>query len=172
MNGGGNVTRGREDTKLYRSKLIETYLELWDVVNDTQQQMRRALSDGLEPRDRAKLIGGANDFMIRAGIFIERQDRILVLDYLACTNEYFDILAKRGDPNELFVSMPHYELDSNVSQMIGAQERADVLRDELRERVRLVAGMKDSGGWSPDVKPSRDLVLRLRQLEAGTEPTP
>lgn len=160
----------RDDTKLYRDKLVTTYFELWEIVNVTNEQMRQALSDGIDAHARAKLIANVNDFMLRAGIYIERQDRILVLDYLSCTHEYFNLLAGSGREDELFMSMPHDDLAQHVEGAIRAQGRADALRNALRERVQVIAKMNRSGGWDPGIKPSRELVAKLRGLRSEPEP--
>jgi hypothetical protein len=124
----------REDAKIYREKLVATYLELWDVVEDIHIRMRESALVGITATSFSGLLADVNNFMIRRGAFIERSDRYLVLEYLFWMNEYVRQLA--ADPRgaaALMSSLAHPELPGKLNVLEEVERRANDLRDQLRE---------------------------------------
>lgn len=155
----------RDEAKIFKEKLIATYLELWDVVEDVHLKMRESTTEGLTASTFSGLLVDVNNFMIRRGAFIERQDRLLVLEYLFWTSEYLRRLA--ADPrgqDSLLHSLAHRDLTAELDLLHEVKQRAEELRQQLRDQVRKIAGAPPSEGWSPEVQPSKALLRQLDDL--------
>ncbi|MET7372866.1 hypothetical protein [Micromonospora arida] len=148
----------------FDDNLRQTYLELWDVVEDVHLRMRSAVT-GLSPGEFGGLIADVNNFMIRKGLFIERKDRYLVLEYLFWTNEFLRrVVSSEEGRAYIAVSMAHSDLSPRVDELALIADRAEALRSELRERIRQVVGAPSSQGWSPTERPSEDLKHKMQKL--------
>lgn len=74
---GQNRWKREQSTKeeaLYKDNVRSTYLELWNVVEEAHIKMRESL-DGLTAERFSGFMADVNNFMIRRGLYIERQDR-------------------------------------------------------------------------------------------------
>ena len=67
----------RDDAKIYREKLVATYLELWDVVEDIHVRMRESALLGISATSFSGLLADVNNFMIRRGAFTKEATAIL-----------------------------------------------------------------------------------------------
>lgn len=158
----------KERTK-YDENLKATYLELWDVVEEVHIKMRSGLV-GFTAEEFGGLIADVNNFMIRKGLFIERQDRYLVLEYLFWTNEFLRrvVSSKEGRAYVLH-SLSSDEMPTHVEELHQISEKAEELRGRLRARIREVIGAPHSDGWNPEEQPSEDLKGKLQQLAEAAE---
>ncbi len=126
------------DTNKQRGEFIKNerhaYAGLWDVTARTQEEMRGAL-DSLTPERFSGMLADVNSFMLREGLYIERDDRLLTIEYLFWVNEYLRIVATthRGD---VLSSMVHEGLPHNVTLIDEVLDRANELRSSLRGRIR------------------------------------
>jgi hypothetical protein len=159
-----------KDSDRYKEELRVAYLELWDVVEDAHLKMRAAIV-GLTPETFSGFLADVNNFMIRRGLFIERQDRHLVLEYLFWTNEYLRLLATTPQGRYLIqTTIAHNDLPTDLDILDGVKDRAVSLRNNLRSRIREVVGAPESSAWSTEVQPSAELLKQLDDLkEAITE---
>jgi len=160
----------RTDAASFQEHLREAYFKLWDVVEEAHLKMRGAL-DGLTPEVFSGFLADVNNFMIRHGLYIEREDRTLVLEYLFWTNEYLRILSQSPRGRALLeVSLAVVtdaegrQLSSNVALLSEVQDRAQDLRNRLRSRIRDVVGAPPSDAWDIDKQTSEDLLTKLTEL--------
>jgi len=154
----------RERRKL-REEQQATYLELWDVVETCHVEMRNA--DGFDdPRTFSGFIADVNNFMIRRGLFIEAEDRNLVLEYLFWTYEFIRRAAEtlEGRAALEVTAMYPSEFPSRIEMLGEVRDRAEQLRDKLRNRVRQVLGAGDTTPFPKGEPPSAGLSAKLRQL--------
>lgn len=156
----------KQEKKKYDDGLQETYLELWDVVEDAHMKMRQSLVGEANPARASAFVADVNNFMIRKGLYIERRDRFLVLEYLFWTNEYLRILASSPSGRAaILTSLAHDdELPANIMMLKEVENKAQALRNELRDRIRSVIGAPPSSGWSSEIRPSDDLLGKLAVL--------
>lgn len=156
--------RDQQDRKLFDEKLQTAYFELWHVVEDAHLTMRASLS-AVSSADFSGHLTDVNNFMIRHGLYIERDDRYLVLQYLFWTNEYLRRLVAEPHGREyLLSSMAHDGLSERIDVLAEVQKRAEALRDQLRQRIREVVGAPKSDAWSEDHRPSEELLDQLSAL--------
>jgi hypothetical protein len=150
----------------FDGKLKDAYYELWFVVEYAHLRMRDSLS-GISAENFSGHLADVNNFMIKHGLYIERDDRYLVLQYLFWTNEYLRRLAiePRG-AQYILASLTHDGLSTKIDLLGEVQSQAEVLRNELRQRVRAVVGAPKSDAWCQDHRPSRDLIAQLDDLTA------
>lgn len=162
----------KKNAESFESHLREAYFGLWDVVEDAHLKMRAAL-DGLTPEVFSGFLADVNNFMIKHGLYIQRDDRLLVLEYLFWTNEYLRILAQSPRGRALIeISLAAADWDGPDNREFGTQmgvlsevqERAQALRNRLRDRIREVVGGPRSDAWSSDHKPSGDFLFKLDAL--------
>lgn len=71
----------KKNAESFESHLRDAYFGLWDVVEDAHLKMGSAL-DELTPEVFSGFLADVNNFMIRHGLYIQRDDRLLVLEYL------------------------------------------------------------------------------------------
>jgi len=155
--------QAQKECALYEENLKATYLELWDVVQDIHIKLREMLG-GLNGDEFATLLKTVNNFMMRKGLYIERDDRHLVLQYLSRTYEFLQILVEGGGLGKLvLISMSHDEMPRTIEQMTYLSNSADELRSKLRNRVREVVGAPPSDAWPLDTSPPGDLAKRLHK---------
>ncbi|MEU1841166.1 hypothetical protein [Micromonospora chersina] len=158
------VEQTQKEGSRFDGDLKATYLELWSVVEDVHLTMRNRVV-GLLPEEFGGLIADVNNFMIRKGLFIERKDRYLVLEYLFWTNEFLRRMVASGEGRAyVAISLQHDELAPRVDELRLIAERAERLRNALRQRIRQVVGAPPSTGWSPDERPSDDLKRKMQEL--------
>lgn len=165
----GKTESALKEQEAFQGNLRAAYFSLWDVVEDAHLKMRSAL-DGLTAEVFSGFLADVNNFMIKHGLYIERDDRLLVLEYLFWTNEYLRVLTQspRGKAAVL-ASLVHsadqgLEFGDRVRMLEELQERAVELRNQLRARIRQVVGAPPSTAWSPEHGPSKQLLEKLNRL--------
>ena len=156
-------SRHHEQREEFIKNERHAYAGLWDVTARTQEEMRGAL-DSLTPERFSGMLADVNSYMLREGLYIERDDRLLTIEYLFWVNEYLRIVATthRGD---VLSSMVHEGLPHNVTLIDEVLDRANELG------VPFAAGSTtsstpESSGWDDSKKPSEDLLEKLRGLNA------
>jgi hypothetical protein len=158
------VEQAQKENSRFDGDLKDTYVELWNVVEDVHLTMRNSPT-GLTPAEFGGLIADVNNFMIRKGLYIERPDRYLVLEYLFWTNEFLRRVVASGEGRAyVAVSLAHDDLAPQIDELGLISDRAEALRNRLRQRIRQVVGAPPSSGWSPDERPSDDLKVKMQQL--------
>jgi hypothetical protein len=141
------------DSALYRESLRAAYLELWDIVEDAHLKMRAAL--GGTPSQLSGFVADVNNFMIRRGLYIERRDRFLVLEDLFWTHELLRQVAGTDMGREaLLTSLTHDDMPRSINVLDEVKNRAEQLRNQLRERIREVVGAPPSERERQETKPS------------------
>jgi hypothetical protein len=161
--------QAQDERSTYENNLRATYLELWDVVEDVHITMRNS-AVGLSPEEFGGLIADVNNFMIRKGLFIERKDRYLVLEYLFWTNEFLRRVVSSNEGRAyIAISLANDELPSMVQELELISRKSEELRSALRARIRLIVGAPSSEGWSPDERPSVHLMQQMQQLATEAE---
>lgn len=159
----------QKDRSTYENNLRATYLELWDIVEDVHIKMRNS-TVGLSAEEFGGHIADVNNFMIRKGLYIERKDRYLVLEYLFWTNEFLRRVVSSDEGRAYIVmSLANDELPSMVQELELIRKKADQLRSALRARIRLVVGAPSSEGWTPDERPSEQLMQQMQELAIEVE---
>ncbi len=117
-----------DNSSQYQEKLREAYLELWDIVQDVHIEMRSAFGDEAEDK-LSEFVAKTNNFMIRRGLYIERQDRYLVLEYLFYTHEFLRQIS--GTPegrSALITSIPIADIPADVVLLGQVKIKAEDLR--------------------------------------------
>ncbi len=156
-----------EEAREQRDTFIENerraYSGLWELTARTQEEMRGAL-EALTPQRFSGLLADLNAYMLREGLYIERQDRFLTIEYLFWVNEYFRILATSDRSGDLLTTMAHEGLDTQVALLDEMLNRANGVRNALRARIRDKLGAPDSSAWDDGVRPSDELIRKLEEL--------
>lgn len=100
-------------------------------------------------------------------LWITREDRFLVLEYLFWVNQFLALIVTDPQGRDLAVTSTIYEgLPRKLNVAKEALERSEALRSHLRDRVRTVVGFPPSEAWADSVRPSRTLVAQLEQLQS------
>jgi hypothetical protein len=163
------VEQIQKDRSTYDNNLRATYLELWDIVEDAHIKMRNS-TVGLSAEEFGGHIADVNNFMIRKGLYIERKDRYLVLEYLFWTNEFLRRVVSSDEGRAyVAISLANDELPSMVEELELISQKADQLRSSLRTRIRLVIGAPSSNGWNPAERPSAQLISQMQELAASVQ---
>jgi len=154
----------RKDAESFQISLRKAYTELWSVVEAAHLKMRKATTD-IGPGEFSGFLADINDFMIEHGLYIERKDRFLVLEYLFWTNEYLGRFSRsRFGRVAIDMTVTSSDLGMQVRELEELELRHRRLRNELRRRIREVLGAPVSHGWSDDVRPSHELASKLKSL--------
>lgn len=163
-----SVEHAQKEAEAFQVKLRAAYFGLWDVVEDAHLKMREAL-EGLTPEVVSGFLVDVNNFMIKHGLYIEREDRLLVLEYLFWTNEYLRVLSEAPRGRTVMMNLVHSlsqgeAFDDQVRMLENLRDRTTELRSRLRSRIREVVGAPTSSAWSEDHRPSEELLAKLTQL--------
>ncbi len=164
----------RKEAEGFQVNLRQAYFGLWDIVEDAHLKMRAAL-EGLTAEVFSGFLADVNNFMIKHGLYITRDDRILVLEYLFWTNEYLRVLAQspRGralvEMSMAYTTREDGGLGMQVQVLEELQDRAQELRNLLRSRIREVVGAPPSDAWSSGHQPSAELLEKLDSLVSAVE---
>lgn len=145
---------------------MDAYIELWDVVEQLNTQLREIGFFPYEPKDFLASLSGVNNFMLRKGLFIEQDDRYLVLDYLSSTFEFLQEVA--GDHQAAHLLQSSFVVGAEpalLKELIAIDRRNRDQREKLKARIREVLEvpapsqpLRDSDG------PPAALLARIERL--------
>ena len=145
----------------------EAYLGLWAVVSETERQIRDARNPGMTSSQFAALMADVNNYLLAQGLWIQRKDRYLVLEYLFWTSQFITLVLSDSTARDyLLISAVYDGLPRKLNVASEALKRSDELRSQLRERIRTVIGAPGNDGWSDEVRPSEALLAQILALHA------
>jgi hypothetical protein len=118
----------------------DVYKILWDRVQNVNASLRRGRVDA---SGFSELVADLNEFMIRNGAHLDDADQQLVNKYIAAVRSFHEVVSSA----DLEAQIPYGstqaippEVANRIKHLSEAQQQANRLRDQLREKVRLVLG--------------------------------
>lgn len=171
--------REREDKQrnFYETKRKEAYAGLWEVVQDAHLGMRASLRKSPSLGFPAFLTN-VNSFMWKHGVYIESLDRELAQEYLFLVYEFLRLVSQSEGAREWielsveFPSSPRGPSDpsypanmpSTLIAMRLADNEANIVRDRLVERIRLVLGAPPAQSVPPMFADGQVLATRFKAM--------
>jgi hypothetical protein len=116
----------------YRTQRQQTYKELWEKLEDIHVRLRTEEVGGDE---FSSLVRDVNSFILKRGLYLERDDQDLANCYLSKVREFTDLVRACGSP-EAKISMSKTEtLPPPVVQFAQESGRIQGEVNELREQL-------------------------------------
>ena len=124
----------------FESDRQDVYKTLWDRVQNVNASLRRGRVDA---SGFSELVADLNEFMIRNGAHLDDADQQLVNEYIAAVRTFHEVVSG-ADPE---AQIPYGstqaippEVANRIRHLGETQQQVNCLRDQLREKVRLVLG--------------------------------
>ena len=121
----------------FRSQKQQTYKELWEKLEDVHIRLRTGVVSSDEFRS---LIRDVNSYILKRGLYLEKEDQQLANQYLSKVREFTDLVAAcdSGDAKEAVSKTAEIQSDviPNVRDSGKIQTEVNQIREEILVRYR------------------------------------